>query len=144
MLTFLYLQMTDQGTPIQPPVQALNSGGSAYPHPQAYPQYPYGYFPHPNPYGYNGPQHGEAKPPPHTTKRPLEGNGDDGEGPTPTKFGGAARGRGRAEEPGHLWGWQRIGFYEDRPPPQGQPACHSHQRPGCSQCYTFVTIKKKD
>ena len=116
--------MNDQGTPAHPPVQAINAAASYHP-PHAYTQYPYGYLPHPTPYGYHAPQHVEANPPPPSTKRPLEGNGEECEGPTPTKFGGAARGRGRAKEPGHLWGWQRIGFYEDRPPPQGQPACQS-------------------
>ena len=137
--------MSENGTPAHPPVQALPVTGGAphYQQPQ-YPQYPYGYFHHPAPYGYQVPQQGEVNPPPPTTKRPLEGNGEEGEGPTPTKFGGAARGRGRAKEPGHLWGWQRIGFFEDRPSPHLQPACHSHQRPGCTACYTYVTIKKKE
>ena len=135
--------MTEQGTPAIPPIQAINSAAGYHPT-QAYPQYPYGYLPHPTPYGFHAPQHGEANLPPPTTKRPLERDAEEGEGPTPTKFGGAARGRGRAKELGHLWGWQRIGFFEDRPSPQAQPACHSLQRQGCSQFYTYVLIKKKD
>ena len=145
-LIFLYLQMSENETPAHPPVQAMFTpvqpgGVPQQPHPHGHPQYPYGYYHHPAPYGYQVPQHGDGQFHPPTTKRPLDEKGD---GPTPTKFGGAGRGRGRAKQPGHLWGWQRIGFFEDKPSPQVQPACHSHQRQGCDECYTFVLIKKKD
>ena len=40
--------------------------------------------------------------------------------PNPAKVGGAARGRGQDETnkngAGHLWAWQRVGHYDERPP----------------------------
>ena len=110
------LQMADYSTPAHPPIQAIHPpvqpAAVPFYHLQAPAQYSYGYYQHPAPYGYHVVQPGEGQPPAPSSKRPLE---EPGEGPTPTKFGGGGRGRGMAKEPGHLWGWQRIGFFEDRP-----------------------------
>ena len=144
--------MSDYSTPAHPPTQALyppvqTAGPVQYPPVQPvvapqlhqYPQGTYGYTQHPAPYGYHAPPQGEAYHHPPSSKRPLEETND---GPTPTKFDGAGRGRGRPKVPGHLWGWQRIGFFEDRPSLLAQPACHSHQKQGCERCYTYVPTKK--
>ena len=143
--------MADYSTPAHPPVQALHPPqaltapnqaapqptivppAQPYYHPQNPAQYPYGYVQHPTPYGYHVPPHGEAKP---AAKRPLE---EEVDGPEPVKFGGVGRGRGRARVPGHLWGWQRIGFYEDTPT---LPACHAHRTQACANCFTYVPVKK--
>ena len=58
--------------------------------------------------------HPEAAPTPAATphgpgrKRAL----DDDEGPPPAKMCGAGRGSGK--NPGNLWGWMKMGFYDDK------------------------------
>ena len=134
--------MSEYSTPAHPPVQAIYQPG-AVPQQQvsqAPVPYYYGYYQHPALYRYQVPHHGEGyQPPTPTSKWPLE---EHGEGPTSTKFGGAGRGRGRNKEPGHLWGWQRIGYYKDRPSPQSHPSYHSHQKQACASCYTYVPTRK--
>ena len=114
-----------------PQPQALpppNNQPAAAPH-------PYGHTPQPTPYGYQGAP-GEALPSGHVTKRPLE---DGVVGPTPAKFVGVGRGRGRAKDPGHLWAWQQVGFFEDRPNPM--PFCQAHRNRGCDTCFTYLSKK---
>ena len=97
---------------------------------------PYGHTPHPAPYGYQGAL-GEALPPGQVMKRPLE---DGAVGPTPAKFVGVGRGRGHVKDPGHLWAWQQVGFFEDRPNPM--PFCQAHRNRGCGICFTQLSSKK--
>ena len=148
------LQMADyyQATPAHAPAQQLYQAqpqAQSAPPPPAQPQplpppnsqptaapHPYGHTPHPAPYGYQGAP-GEALPPGHVTKRPLE---EGAVGPTPAKFLGVGRGRGKVKNPGHLWAWQQVGFFEDMPNPM--PCCQAHRARARETCFTYLPTKK--
>ena len=148
---FFLLQMGDNNgaTPAHNPSQQLYP-----PHPTAQPAlyppapspYPYGWPQQPHPYGYQWAQNAEAQgpaPPPVATpqgpakKRALDAPDADDDGPPPAKM--AVTGRGRGKNPGILWGWQKMGYYEDKPP---LPSCQAHRMKGCSACYRYISTKK--